>query len=222
MNYSNLLRKKADPIWVKIFNHPFLIEMSKGTLPIEKFKFFTTQDYTFLIDFSKALGVAASKIDDVEDFREFITFLHSTITVEMDSLKDLANKLGILPENLSQIEPSPANFAYTRHILVTAHMGSFGEFISSIMPCMWSYQEIGEKIGELQGLLEHPIYSGWASTYYGKEYKNLVKWLRAILDKSAAKASRTELAMMEKGFIISSKYEYMFWDMAYRLQKWAV
>ena len=222
MSYSNLLRKKADSIWVRILDHPFLIEMSKGSLPIEKFKFFIIQDYIFLIDFSKALGVAASKISEVEDLRGFVEFLHSTITIEMDSLKDLANELGISSEELTHAKPSPANYAYTRHILVTAYMGHFGEFISAIMPCMWSYQEIGEKIGKMKGLTEHPIYSGWASTYYGKEYKDLVKWLRALLDKSAAEASKTELALIENSFIISSKYEYLFWDMAYTLQKWTV
>jgi thiaminase/transcriptional activator TenA len=222
MSYSNFLRKKADSIWTKILDHPFLIEMSKGSLPIENFKFFTIQDYTFLIDFSKALGVAASKISEVEDLRGFVEFLHSTITIEMDSLKDLTNKLGISSEELTRAKSSPANYAYTRHILVTAYMGSFGEFVSAIMPCMWSYQEIGEKICKMKGLIGHPIYSGWASTYYGKEYKDLVKWLRFLLDKSATEASKTELAMMESSFMISSKYEYMFWDMAYTLQKWAV
>jgi len=222
MSYSNFLRKKADSIWAKILEHPFLIEISMGSLPIEKFKFFTLQDYTFLIDFSKALAVAASKASNMEDLRGFTEFLHSTMTVEMDSLKALANKLGISNEELDKATPSPANYAYTRHILVTAYAGSFGEFVSVILPCMWSYQEIGEKIGRMKGAVKHPIYSEWVATYYSKGYKKLVKWLRGLFDKLAMTAGKTELTTMENCFIISSKYEYMFWDMAYDLQKWGV
>jgi len=222
MGYSNLLRKEADQIWAKILEHPFLVELSKGTLPIEKFKFFTIQDYLFLIDFSKALAIATSKTNTVEDLKGFTEFLHSTMTVEMDSLKALANKLGISNEELTQATPSPTNYAYTRHILLTAYMGSFGEFVSAILPCMWSYQEIGEKIAKMKDAEQHPIYSNWVATYSSKEYGNLVKWLRLLLNKLAENSGKTELAIMEERFIISSKYEYMFWDMAYELQEWGI
>ena len=43
-SFSEELRIEAEPIWRKIFNHPFLKEIKDGTLPLETFRYYLAQD----------------------------------------------------------------------------------------------------------------------------------------------------------------------------------
>ncbi|GAE47394.1 thiaminase II [Mesobacillus boroniphilus JCM 21738] len=42
------------------------------------------------------------------------------------------------------------------------------------------------------------------------------------LDQLAVEASNMEKEKMKQHFIISSQYEFMFWNMAYNQEKWPV
>jgi thiaminase/transcriptional activator TenA len=49
MKVVDRLRKDANAIWKKIIEHPFVVELYKGDLPLNKFKFYILQDYQYLI-----------------------------------------------------------------------------------------------------------------------------------------------------------------------------
>ncbi len=44
-SFSEQLRVEAEPIWRKIFDHPFLKEIKNGTPPLETFRYYLAQDY---------------------------------------------------------------------------------------------------------------------------------------------------------------------------------
>ncbi|MBS7630850.1 thiaminase II [Candidatus Bathyarchaeota archaeon] len=222
MSFSDVLRREADRIWQAIFHHPFILELSDGTLPLEKFKFYIRQDYIFLHEFCRALAVSGSKVEDQKELKQFSEFLYNTVNVEVESEEELANMLGMSPSELREAKPSPTNYAYTRHLLASAYADSVGGFMASIMPCVQSYMEIGERLKSSINLRRNPIYERWASTYWGKEYSELVYRRRTMLDALAEKAGEAELDLMRRRYIISSKYEFMFWEMAYNLEEWPI
>lgn len=37
------------PVWNKFVNHPFVMAMGNGTLPLESFKGYLVQDYLYLV-----------------------------------------------------------------------------------------------------------------------------------------------------------------------------
>jgi thiaminase (transcriptional activator TenA) len=43
-----------------------------------------------------------------------------------------------------------------------------------------------------------------------------------LMDKLGAAASSSEKKRMAEYFILSSRYEFMFWEQAYRLESWPV
>ncbi|MFQ6076885.1 MAG: thiaminase II, partial [Candidatus Bathyarchaeia archaeon] len=106
-SFSDELRRNADPIWQMIFNHPFVIEMGEGTLPIEKFKFYIKQDYPFLIEFARCLGIATAKVQDLETMRTFASLLKASLTLEMEMLEKLGSRLGVPVEEMRGTEPTP-------------------------------------------------------------------------------------------------------------------
>jgi len=48
------------------------------------------------------------------------------------------------------------------------------------------------------------------------------RWMRAKVDGWVKTAGREEKGRMEEMFIISSRYEWMFWEMAWKEEKWPV
>jgi thiaminase/transcriptional activator TenA len=94
--------------------------------------------------------------------------------------------------------------------------------MASLLPCQWGYWEIGQALAA-QGLpTNEPFYAEWIEMYSGSEYRELAERLRATFDRAAARASADELARVHDIFTTSSRYEYAFWDAAFRLESWPV
>jgi len=222
MGLSEKLREEADSIWQAIFKHPFLVEMSRGILPMKKFKFYLRQDYLYLMDFCRALAVAEGKIQDVKDLKDFTAFLYKEIALEIGGLERYAESIGVSTKQLSKSNYAPVTYAYTRHVLYSAYADPFSCFLSLIMPCMQLYLEIAEKIGDEEGIKKIPAYSKWLATYQTKEYADLVDWLNRLLNKYSQGSSQWEISRMRTLYLTSSRYEYMFWDMAYKLEGWRI
>jgi thiaminase/transcriptional activator TenA len=52
--------------------------------------------------------------------------------------------------------------------------------------------------------------------------QNSVDAWRSFIDRMALQAGPVELEAMRYAFITSCRYEYLFWDMAYRQEQWPV
>src|SRR5665647_9716 len=112
MGFSAHLYVKLQPIWRKNITHPFVQELGKGTLDIEKFRFYMIQDYLYLIDYAKLFAMGAIKADSVKTMAKFAALLDST-NEEMSLHRVYASRFGISPEELEQAERSPITLAYT-------------------------------------------------------------------------------------------------------------
>lgn len=193
--------------------------MADAALPLEKFRFYIGQDYAFIIDFCRCLAMASARANDVQTMQTFASLLNGTLTTETKAIRELCARIGLPQEP----PPSaPTTTAYTRHMLQVSDSGSIGEIAVVLLPCMWSYQEIGEKLSQSKKISKQVIYAEWTATYASKEYADLVGWHRELVDDLALRAGRAERERMRSHFMLSSRYEYMFWDMAYNLERWPV
>ncbi|MGQ0518125.1 thiaminase II, partial [Bacillus sp. D-CC] len=86
----------------------------------------------------------------------------------------------------------------------------------AILPCYWLYYEIGERLKECQP--EEQIYNEWISAYGSDWFRTLVEEQITRLDTIAEKVTEADRKRMKQHFIISSQYEYSFWEMAYTLE----
>jgi len=213
------LKKSSINIWEKIYRHPFVVELYRGVLPIDKFKFYVIQDYNFLIGMTKAFSLVAAKSRDYELIREALTLAYGDVTIEMENYIKLLDKLGLKLEDIIKTEPSPTNYAYVNHVLVTCSLGSPLECLVSTLPCFWTYLEIAEHNKGLVKENKNKIYLDWINTYLSKEYRELTMKLIDIVDRMW---KNEEIDVLKRIFIISSRYEYLFWDMAYNLENWMI
>ncbi len=222
MGFSDDLRGLGDPIWTQEKQHPFVTGIGNGSLPLERFRYYMQQDYVFLIDFCRAISLAVTKAPSLTDMGWFARLIHETLNTEMSLHVSFCADFGISEEELLATKPSPTTWAYTRHMMNTAHSGSVGEIASVILPCSWGYCEIGQKL-YAEGIPEsQPLYGRWIEMYNSPEFEELALWLRGFIDEYAKGAGNAELDLMERAFITSSRYEYMFWDAAWRMEEWPV
>ena len=62
----------------------------------------------------------------------------------------------------------------------------------------------------------------WIATYSSAEFAELARWCREVLDEAAADLPEGALRKLEEVFLTSSRYEWQFWEMAWRLERWPV
>lgn len=220
MKFSEHIYEKLQPVWRKNHAHPFVREMGEGTLDPEKFRFYMVQDYLYLIDYSKLFAIGAIKANRVEDMEKFSALLHSTMNEEMALHRQYAERFGISSEELEQAEPSPITLAYTHYMLYSAQNGTLADLVAALLPCMWSYWEIGKELSEIPGAIDHELYGDWIKMYSSEEFGSLAKWCIDLLDKTAKGKSPDELLKLEKIFLNTTRYEHMFWEMAYNQETW--
>lgn len=211
MSLTARLREAADPIWSQILGHPFVKELYAGALPIEKFRYYLLQDYYYLVNFAKALSLAAAKAPTVASMKLALELAYGTVTGEMANYENLLREVSLSIEQAVSTEPNDVNRAYMSFLLATCALEGFYHCMAAVLPCFWSYQEIAERNRELLKQNKVELYRKWASTYYTAEYRKLVESLRSTLDVSGAAFEE-----LWPYFKTASQYELEFWQAAYR------
>jgi thiaminase/transcriptional activator TenA len=218
--FRELLKQAAQPIWQAILGHPFLKELSEGSLPHDRFLYFIRQDYLYLFDFARVLCLGGSKAEDLDTLEMFAKHAANTVAVERAMHTGFAQRLGLNSEELRQTERTPTTQAYTRHLLAVAREGTLGEIVAAVLPCYWIYWEVGRHLATCQPT--DAIYQEWIEAYGAERFADLVRQQLNLVDHLGARAPAHEASRMTEHFMLSSRYEYLFWDDAYRLVSWPV
>ena len=132
---------------------------SRDSGSADRFIYYLKQDYVYLIDYAKMFAIGSMKAQDLETMGKFAELLHSTLNVEMELHRQYAERFGITREELEQTKPAPTTVAYTKYMLDAAAQGSLAEVVAALLPCMWSYREIGAAFAKVPGALDHPLVS---------------------------------------------------------------
>ena len=139
-SFSAILRAEADHIWRRIFNHPFLTEVKRGALPVEKFRYYLTQDYLYLEGFARAVAFALAR---APDSRTLELLSHRVLTpIERPLHQELMPLVDLSPEDSDRMGRAPTNLAYVNHLLRTAAFGGLGATAAALLPCPWSYHQL--------------------------------------------------------------------------------
>jgi thiaminase/transcriptional activator TenA len=212
-DFSATLWKKAEPMYRKSVEHPFLKGLADGTLPKEKFKFYMVQDALYLRAYAKALSVLAAKAPR----EEWALFLNKG-AIECLEVEAALHGTWFTKEELTRAEMAPTNLAYTNHLIATIHQGSFAEGMAAVLPCYWIYWEVGKEL-KAKGSKD-AAYQKWIDQYAGDGYGASVRKAIEIMNGAAEGLGRSERSKLERHYVLSSRYEYLFWDHAWREEKW--
>jgi thiaminase/transcriptional activator TenA len=219
VSVSERLHKDAERIWDKIVEHPFVVELYQGSLPMEKFKTYILQDYAYLIDAIRNFSIIASRAHSVEVVRETVEIAHLEATGEFQGYEDFLHTLGYTLDDAMNVEPLPVNLSYRSFLLATSSLRSSQEALVSVLPCFWSYRDIALYHRDALGSNANKIYVAWASVYLSEDYAQLVEKLRRLVDRVC---DDFPYETLKPPFLTASRYEYMYWDSVYNIESWPV
>jgi thiaminase/transcriptional activator TenA len=213
VSFSAELREAAAPVWEAQMAHPFVRGIGDGTLPEDRFRFYVRQDYLFLIDYGRLLALGAARAPRLAWMRRFAALAESVLETEMDLHRQFAARWGITAEQLETETTAPATDAYCDFLLRTASLGDFTELVAALLPCMWSYAEIGQRLAAAPP--DHPGYTEWIAAYASDDYAQLAAWCRELTDAAAADVAGAGRRRMHAAFRASSEHELAFWQSAW-------
>ena len=222
MKFTDEARRRVDPVWEAYHKHPFVKGIGDGSLDMEKFKYWLRQDYVYLQDYSRVFALGAAKANDLETMSTFANLLNGTLNIEMGLHRKYTAKFGITEEELEKEAPSPTTQAYTDFLITSCYSGDLAELSASLLPCTWGFNEIGLRLREVGDTSKNNPYADWIQMYSSKEFGEFKDWTCSLMNRVAEGCSREKIERLMGIFITSSKYEYLFWEMAEKMEKWPI
>ena len=218
MKLTERLYKSVEDIWMGYLVQPFVKELAEGTLDVEKFRFYMIQDYRYLLQYAKVFAFGVIKTEDPELMRRFAGMVHDVLDGEMNVHKTYMARLGITEEEVAKTPSALTNQSYTSYMLDVANKGGPLEILMAVLACAWSYQVIGEHHVKVPGAVEHPLYGEWVQGYSSKEYADSTKEIIDCVDALGENITPEQEAYLTDIFVKCSRYEKLFWDMAYAME----
>ena len=215
-------QEEARAVRERIAAHPFVRGLGDGSLPEDLFQYYMRQDYLFLIEYCRVLALAASRADDLAVAGRFADLLTLTLNVEMDLHRQFAWKAGIAPDALEVTPPAPTTVAYTNHLRLVAETGDLASILAAILPCAYGYWEHATALRARDGWDRHALYADWIRMYTSDEYEAMAQWLAELFDRVAGESTSEREAALRETYRRSQQYEYLFWEMSYRVEEWPV
>ena len=218
--FTSELWQGIGDIYRGILVHPFLTGLTDGSLPHGTFAFYVIQDALYLRQYAQVLAAVASRAPDAAGTEMFARHAADAVAVERALHESLLTDLGIDPAAASAATPAPTNLAYTSYLLAASYGGSYADGIGAVLPCYWIYWEVGKELRRRGS--PDPRYQRWIDTYGGEEFGAAVRAVLAVTDELGPVLAPRERERVHQHFRVTSRYEWMFWDMGYRKQTWPI
>ncbi len=216
------MRRAAKSIWDAQLTHPFVAALGNGSLPKRKFRYYILQDARYLEELARVFALGAQKAADPDTALRFAKLVEETIVVERGLHETFGRQWKLTPADMRRTPPAPTNHAYCTHMRSVAQTGTLAELTTVALPCAWIYCVVGTHLlRNGPPVAGHP-YREWLLLYGSPEFAAVARWMRTLVDTEATRAGQDEKDRMMRAFLTSSRYEWMFWDMAWREERWPV
>ncbi len=212
----------AGTAWGASFEHPFVLALAAGTLDGDRFRFYQMQDARYLEAFADTASLISTRCVKPVDKLWFVDAARMALVVEAELHAGYGEKLGYNADDIAAIELTPNCRGYQNHMISTAQRGTLVEAVGALAPCPWLYVELGQHLmRELGGSVsdDHP-YADWLRMYADPGFNDYMMNMLERLERFAEQADEASRVLAIEAFVVSARYEYMFWDQAWTFQKW--
>lgn len=209
--------------WRASFDHPFVRALAEGTLDAERFRFYQMQDARYLEAFADAASLISVRCADPADKLWFIDAARMALVVEAELHAGYGRALGYTPDDVASIELTPNNRAYQNHMVSAAQRGTLVEAVAALVPCPWLYIDLGQHLLRELGTIDdaHP-YADWLRMYSDPQFNQYMNDILERLQRFADAADDAARERAKGAFVVSARYEWMFWEQAWTGQEWPV
>jgi thiaminase (transcriptional activator TenA) len=209
------LKASCADSWDRYIRHDFVRQLGAGTLSEGAFRYYLSQDYVFLIHFSRAYALAAYKAESLEEIRQGAETVTALAGNEMQLHIGYCREWGIDETALENTPEAPANLAYTRFVLERGQAGDLLDLHVALAPCVIGYAEIGQWLAHMMpGTFEDHPYGKWIEMYAGDEYQGVAADAMAFLDRlDTRRGGNARFDSLAQTFKMATELEVGFWQM---------
>ena len=213
--FTDELWEEIAPIKKAIDQGQFVRGLGDGSLSQDKFNYYMVQDALYLAAYAKALAGLATFVHDPDDLVFWAEASANSIKVERELH---ASHVDVM----AAATPSPTCRAYSDFLAAQLASGEYGIAVAAVLPCFWIYQVVGTELLDTAGDLEKHPYGDWIGMYANPVFAEETKIVRGIVDRVAEGVVELQRQRMRDAFVQASRYEWMFWDAAWRMETWPI
>ena len=214
-NFHQRLLSQAQEIWSAILNHHFLKMTAEGSIPDKTFKTWIQQDYVFVQEAIPFVAVLLAKAPI--HLRPIFIQILSGLDRELELFRRNATAHGV---NLENVTPSPTCYSYNQFLMTTAYNSSFAESFTVLYAAEKAYLDSWMEVKN--NLKIQSPWQEFIDNWTNEEFQQFVNWLTSTVNELATGKPEGELRRMEELFLITARYEYLFWEMAATEEIWPV
>jgi len=215
VSFHQRLLRVAQPVWQATLAHPFLTAVAEGTIADATFKTWLVQDYFYVRELIPFMGVLIAKAPP--ELRAPLSDAVVVFNRELALFREQAEAHRVALEGQAM---APTCHAYVQFMLATAYGRSFEEAFTVHYGAEKAYLDAWTWVKEHQR--EPSPWQAFIDNWSSDAFRQYVDWLAQTLDELAAGKSERELAAMEELFLLTARYEYLFWEMAMSGETWPV
>jgi thiaminase len=214
MKYTDRAQGKFSAEWSRMLSHPFITDLAEGKLPDKVFDHWAMQDYVFVREGIRFFGVLLARFPRKYQmpFQQSLAGLEA----ELKIFADYAAKRNI---DLEKVVVSPICHAYNSFLLSSAYNEDVDANFVILYTAEKAYHEAWKKV---RGRLKPGTpYEGFIENWAGEAFKQYVAWLETELNGLTDGYPESRLVKLDEIFLMTVRYEYLFWEMAYSKLEWA-
>ena len=213
--FHQQLLTRSQPIWDRILSHRFLEMTAAGKIPEQTFKTLMQQDYIFVREAIPFVAVLLAKAP--MNLRSNLIQVLSGLDQELGLFRKNAERHGV---ELAHVEPAPTCHSYLQFLMNAAYNSTFEEGFAVLYSAEKIYLDSWMTVkNNLQGKSPwQEFIENWTS----QGFQTYVDWLGVTLDELVAGKPENDLQKIEKLFVLTARYEFMFWEMAAIEETWKV
>jgi thiaminase/transcriptional activator TenA len=214
------LSASLEPTLQAILRHPFVVGLVDGTLPVDAFARYLGQNFLYLTEYARALALLGARAGDAADVEFFSRRAAFALAGERDFVERLAAELDLPHETLRPVEPSPTCLAYCSFVKQAVAFGSYRGALGAVLPCYLLYWETSRALAGTGS--RDARYQRWIDMYVDPSFEAGVLGALDAVDRACTVETEGELASLLANATVSARYEWLFWEAAYRGDDWPV
>ncbi|NOD46318.1 TENA/THI-4 family protein [Ruegeria sp. HKCCD5849] len=207
---TEMLRLGRSDDWQAATTHAFTRELSDGTLPEDKMRWYLQQDYQFVDGFVRLLASAIAHAPTLGDSVPAAQFLAVITGPENTYFLRAMEALGTEPST----QPAPATRAFQDLMAEALASGRYQNMLAVLVVAEWVYLSWASPENPPKDDLPF-WFAEWITLHAGEGFESVVEYLRGQLDKVWQTLNTAEQAEVTRLFHRAVELERDFFDAAY-------